>query len=143
MDTKFSTAIHTLILISGSEGPMSSEQIATSVGTNASYIRKISALLKRAGIIESHRGVSGFALTRAPEDIRLMDVYQAVTGQREVHLFDIHQNPNDACVVGRHIKPVLSTVFRDTELKAEQELRSLSLADCMALMRKEIESDKP
>ena len=47
MDTRFSSAIHTLILIAEAEVPMSSEQIAGSVGTNASYIRKITGLLKK------------------------------------------------------------------------------------------------
>ena len=41
MDTRFSSAVHTLILIAASEKPMTSEDIAGSVGTNASYIRKI------------------------------------------------------------------------------------------------------
>ena len=36
MDTKFSSAIHSLIMISESETPVNSEQIANSVGTNAS-----------------------------------------------------------------------------------------------------------
>ena len=36
MDTRFSSAIHTLILISEAETPMTSEEIAKSVGTNAS-----------------------------------------------------------------------------------------------------------
>ena len=39
---------------------MSSEQIAESVGTNASYIRKLTSRLSRAGIIQAKRGVSGF-----------------------------------------------------------------------------------
>ncbi len=47
MDVKFSSAIHMLILISESEDVMTSEEIATSVGTNASYIRKLSGLLKK------------------------------------------------------------------------------------------------
>ena len=47
MDTKFSVAIHALILVSESPRPLSSEQMAESVGTNASYIRKILALKKR------------------------------------------------------------------------------------------------
>ena len=38
MDTRFSSAIHTLILLSEAETPMTSEQIAESVGTNARYI---------------------------------------------------------------------------------------------------------
>ena len=54
MDTRFSSAIHTLIMIAGAETPMTSDQIAESVGTNASYIRKITGLLKKQGIIDSH-----------------------------------------------------------------------------------------
>lgn len=60
MDVKFSSAIHVLILVSEAEYPMSSEQIAESVGTNASYIRKLTSRLSRAGIIQAKRGVSGF-----------------------------------------------------------------------------------
>lgn len=59
MDTKFSVAVHVLILISESPTPMNSDQMAGSVGTNASYIRKILALLKKEGIVDVHRGVRG------------------------------------------------------------------------------------
>ena len=78
MDTKFSTAIHLLILVSEAESPLSSEQIARSVGTNASYIRKVATRLSRAGIVESHRGIPGFSLIEAPRAIALLDVYRAV-----------------------------------------------------------------
>lgn len=138
MDTRFSSAIHMLILISEAETPMTSEEIATSVGTNASYIRKVTGLLKRKGIIESKRGVSGFHLAVSPEQLRLYDVYQAVSETDQVHVFDLHQNPNDQCIVGKHIKPVLSDLFRSVEEKAEQELRATTLADCIAKMRKQI-----
>lgn len=95
MDTKFSSAIHALILISESETPMNSEQIATSVGTNASYIRKLTTRLRIAEIIEGHRGISGFRLIRKPEDISLLEIYKSVMEIDSLHLFDIHQNPND------------------------------------------------
>lgn len=97
MDTKFSSAIHTLILISESEIPMNSDQIAVSVGTNASYIRKLTTRLSKAGIIEGRRGISGFRMTGKPEKITLLDIYKAVMDTDTVHLFDLHQNPNDAC----------------------------------------------
>lgn len=48
MDTKFSVAVHSLVLISESQVPINSNQIALSVGTNASYIRKILSLLKKS-----------------------------------------------------------------------------------------------
>lgn len=136
MDTRFSTAIHTLILISEAETPMTSEEIASSVGTNASYIRKVTGLLKKKGIIESKRGVSGFQLAIPPKKLLLFDVYEAVSETDQVHVFDLHQNPNDQCIVGKHIRPVLSDVFRSAEEKAEQVLRDTTLADCIDRMRK-------
>ena len=142
MDTRFSSAIHTLIMISEAETPMTSEKIAVSVGTNASYIRKITALLKKEGILESRQGARGFALTVPPEKLPLLRIYKAINESDEVHIFDIHQNPNDECIVGRHIRPVLTDTFRSIEEKAEQELGSTTLADCMNRMRKEIRKEE-
>ncbi|MCR5212064.1 MAG: Rrf2 family transcriptional regulator [Lachnospiraceae bacterium] len=139
MDTKFSSAIHMLILISEAETPMTSEEIAVSVGTNASYIRKVTGLLKQKGIIESRQGTSGYQLLVKPEDLTLYEVYQAVSETEQVHVFDLHQNPNDQCIVGKHIRPVLTEVFRSVEEKAEQKLRSTTLRDYMDRMQGEIE----
>ena len=79
MDTKFSVAVHVLILISESPTPINSDQMAISVGTNASYVRKILALLKKAGIVDGHRGISGCTLLIPPEQLTLLQIYQAVT----------------------------------------------------------------
>lgn len=143
MDTKFSTAIHLLILISEAESPLSSEQIARSVGTNASYIRKVATRLSRAGIIESHRGVPGFSLIETPREIALLDVYRAVEETEAVHVFDIHQNPSDACIVGRNIRPVLHGMFREAEQTVEGKLADTTLADCIAQMRAHIDAQNP
>lgn len=141
MDTRFSSAIHTLIMIAGAETPMTSDQIAESVGTNASYIRKITGLLKKQGIIDSRQGISGFTLLVEPEELSLLNIYQAIAETEQVHVFDLHQNPNDECIVGRHIQPVLTDVFRGIEEKAEQELKNTTLADCMQKMKKEIDKE--
>ena len=141
MDTRFSSAIHTLIMIAGAETPMTSDQIAKSVGTNASYIRKITGLLKKQGIIDSRQGISGFTLLVEPEKLSLLRIYQAIAETEEVHVFDLHQNPNDECIVGRHIQPVLTDVFRGIEEKAEQELNNTSLADCLQKMKTEIDME--
>lgn len=138
MDTKFSSAIHMLILISEAETPMSSEQIAVSVGTNPSYIRKIAGLLKNAGIIDSRQGRSGFMLTVAPEELTLWRAFCAVEETEQIHLFDIHRNPNDECIVGRHIQPTLSNMFSDIEATAQRELNAKTLRDCMNDMQRRI-----
>ena len=134
MDTKLSSAIHALILISESETPMNSDQIAASVGTNPSYIRKLTTRLSKAGIIEGHPGVSGFHLLQKPEQISLFAVYMAVMETDSLHLFDLHQNPNDACIVGRNIRPVLGRMFRDMEIDMENRLQGMTLADCITEM---------
>lgn len=138
MDTKFSVAVHILILVSESPDPMNSEQMAKSIGTNASYVRKILALLKKAGIVDSCKGVSGYTLTSTPERLTLLRIYRAVMEETNIHLLDVHQNPNDQCVVGRHIRPVLIGMFEDMEEAFARSLEEKTLADCIANIRKRI-----
>lgn len=141
MDTRFSSAIHALILISESETPLTSEEIAKSVGTNASYIRKVLGLLKKKDVIESHRGITGFALKEKAKDLTLLRIYQAVNDTERIRLFDLHQNPNDQCVVGRHIMPVLSDVFADTEDAFSRSLAEKTLADCILAIRRKLNAE--
>lgn len=136
MDTKFSVAVHILILISESPSPINSDQMAESVGTNASYIRKILALLKKADIVDGHRGVSGYDMTVSPEQLTLLQIYQAVTEGTKVHILDIHRNPNDKCVVGHYIQPVLSGIFADVEDTFAKSLAGKTLADCIDDIKK-------
>lgn len=141
MDTKFSSAIHSLIMISEAETPVNSEQIANSVGTNPSYIRKLTTRLSKAGLIEGRKGVSGFTLIKPADKITLLDIYKAVMETDYLHLFDIHQNPNDECVVGHNIEPVLSGMFIDMEKQIEAKLEGMTLADCIKIMRKRIKEN--
>ncbi len=138
MDTKFSVAVHILILISESPDPMNSMQMAKSIGTNASYVRKILALLKNAEIVEGHRGVSGYILTSTSERLTLLKIYQAVMEEPKIHLLDVHRNPNAQCVVGRHIRPVLIGMFGAMEEVFARSLEGKTLADCIADIRKRI-----
>lgn len=140
MDTKFSVAVHVLILISESPNPLNSDQMAGNVGTNASYIRKILALLKKAEIVDGHRGISGYSLTVAPEQLTLLQIYQAVMEKSDIHLLDIHQNPSDQCIVGRHIRPALTEMFTDIEEAFTRSLEGKTLADCIADIRNRIDT---
>ena len=132
MDTKFSVAVHILILVSESQPSFNSDQMAMSVGTNASYVRKILSLLKKAGIVDGHRGISGCTLRIAPEQLTLLKIYQAVMEEPKPHLLDVHQNPSDRCIVGHHIRTVLTGIFADVEDAFARSLSSKTLADCIA-----------
>ena len=139
MDTRFSVAVHVLILISESPSPMNSDQMAGSVGTNASYIRKLLALLKKANIVTGQRGIAGYRLLIAPDRLTLLQIYQAVMEETKIHLLDIHQNASDQCVVGRYIQPALIGMFSDIEDDFSSSLQKKTLADCIADIRKRMQ----
>lgn len=135
MDTSFSIAVHILILASEADAPLSSEEMAGSVGTNASRIRKIAGLLRRRGLIESRQGSKGFSLAHDPSAITLLDIHHAVQETDEPELFDIHRNPNDACIVGRFIRPTLRSAFASIEAETARALGDTTLADVIEDMR--------
>ena len=51
----------------------------------------------------------------------------------------IHQNPSDRCIVGQHIRPVLTGMFTDAEDAFTRALAGKTLADCIGAIRKEME----
>ena len=130
MDTRFSVAVHSLILIAESAVPLTSEQIAASAGVNPSYVRRVLASLRNAGILSAHRGIRGFALNTDKDSLSLLQIYKAVSDDK-LSLFDIHQNPNDQCVVGKNIKPVLGNMFQDLENELSLKMQERTLKDCI------------
>lgn len=134
-DARFSSALHLLVLVSEAETPMSSEQMAKSMGTNASYVRKLSGLLRKAGIVQSQRGSAGLALVPQADELTLLDIYLAACETDHVGLFEVHSNPSDQCIVGRHVRPVFGQLFGDLEAEAARTLASRTLSDCIEMMR--------
>lgn len=133
--------MHLLILISESDVPLSSAEMARSVGTNPSFVRKVLGTLKKAGLITSKRGAAGFSLVRPVEDITLLQVYEAVYGESNMALFGMHKNPNDECLVGRYIHPTLGDAFGAIQAEAEEKMSATTVADCIADMRKRAQAD--
>ncbi|WP_373713522.1 Rrf2 family transcriptional regulator [Streptococcus sp.] len=127
MDTKFSVALHILTMISESSDVMTSQALAESVGTNASYIRKVIALLKNAGLIQSQQGKAGYELSKEPKDISLLDIYFATQEVSHIQLFQQHQHANPTCPVGKHIAGAVSPIFSSVEKQLEEDLAQQSL----------------
>ena len=113
-DTKFSIAIHILSMIALSPHPINSVEIAKSVGTNPSYIRKIMSLLKDHKIIENHRGKTGIQLLVDPAQLDLLTIYKIVE-EDDPHIFQVHQNANAECPVGRNIVNAVFPFLHDAE----------------------------
>jgi Rrf2 family protein len=132
--TRFSVAVHALALIHHVDGQrLSSKVIADSIGTNASFVRRLLAMLARAGLIKSSSGIAGARLARAAGKITLLDIYRAV-GMEGEHRLAIHDGPNLRCTVGRHIEGALDTMIAPAEQAFESQLDRRTLADVMRLI---------
>ncbi len=125
MDTKFSIGLHLLIYIEETDKLVTSELLAQSVGTNASHIRKIIALLKDADIIESQQGKKGMMLKIKASELTLDKVYFAIYPQKE--LLHIHDTANQDCPVGANIRQALLPIFEESERQLVLNLKSKTL----------------
>lgn len=130
INTRLAVAIHILALIaSNPQSQPTSELIASSVNTNPVVVRRISSLLKKAGILTSRPGVPGAALKKEPSEISLLEIYKAVQVHDE--LFAIHEKPNPNCSVGKNIQATLDTTFDSVQKAMEKELKNKSLKDIL------------
>jgi Rrf2 family protein len=109
---------------------LTSEEVAASVNTNAVIIRRSLGDLRRAGLVDVRHGAgAGWSLARAPEEITLLDVYEAV---EQDPLFGMHRTePNLECPVGKGIRPALGHVYGEIEQSLRKELERTSIADVL------------
>lgn len=134
INTRFAVAIHilTLIELNNLRGiPNSSENLALSVKTNPVVIRRIMAMLKKAGLVEVKAGIGAAFLGRKPEDITWLEVFHAVNGDEDFVLFRKHENPNSSCYVGAYILDVLDGPFAMVQKAMEDKLASFTLMDAI------------
>ncbi len=127
--SRFTVAVHILALltIEGKAEPTTSEYLARSASTNPVVIRRILAMLGKAGLVTAQPGASGGVhLTRPPEQITLSEVYDAVE-KNEIFSFGSRQR-NPYCVCGRSLEPVMRKVFHQAEAALAQTLANFTIA---------------
>ena len=50
-------------------------------------------------------------MVKAPKDLTLLEIYQATQEIAHIHLFQMHQNANLECPVGKHIEKAVKPIF--------------------------------
>ena len=108
---------------------ITSDFIASSVGVNPVIIRKITSQLRNAGLVNVARGTGGVSIAKAPENISLLDVFNAVDSIEEGRLFSFHENPNEECPVGGHIHLILDDKLERVQKAMEKEMSLITVAD--------------
>jgi DNA-binding IscR family transcriptional regulator len=109
---------------------LTSDQVAASVNTNPVIIRRCLGDLRRAGLVYVRHGVgAGWSLARAPEEITLLEVHDAVGQEPPFGLH--HTEPNLECPVGLGIRPALGQVYGQVEKAMRRELAAVMVADVL------------
>lgn len=136
VNTQFSIAVHIMAGLGYrcSQDTRSAE-LARSVNTSASFIRRTLSKLAKAGLVTTTQGKNGSCkLARDAARISLLDIYQAVESPR---VFSIHHyKPQKPCPVSCHIKDSLGKVLNKTQKAAEASLARISLAEVLADIQK-------
>lgn len=103
--------------------------LASSVPTNPVVIRRVTALLARAGLIATRPGASGGAwLLQRPENIRMDMVLKAVNGC--AHLGSPPAGAK-GCPVGEHIPRQVAKALTAAETGATDALSRITIADLL------------
>lgn len=128
--TRVSDAVHILAFIALNRNEaLTSQRIAESIRTNPGCVRQLMVSLRRYGIMTSVQGHARPALSSAPADISLLDIYRAVEGGKPLLHLDTHTNPE--CGVGVNIQLALQDYFDKVQNRAEDEMSRITLQDVL------------
>ena len=80
-----SLGMHAMGLLStGLDGPLSARMAADRLGVSEAHLAKVLQRLAKVGLLTSTRGPKGgFALSRDPESVSLLEVFEAIEGPME------------------------------------------------------------
>ncbi len=136
-NTQFSIAVHLMIALGyGSGRQATSGELASSINTSPSFVRRILAKLSKSGLVSTTTGKSGFCLlAKKPEDISLLEIYKAVDAPQT---FAIHDYPvQGKCMVSCNIESVMRKVLTSAQNSFEGSLGDTTLAELIADIRRD------
>lgn len=131
ISSRFTIALHIFACTDtfGDRCRVTSDYLASSIGTNPVVIRKILGQLKKAGLISVARGTGGVLPARPLKDISFFDVYTAVESVENNELFHFHEKPNPACPVGGNIGTLLGGKLAAIQKAMEEEMKKYTIED--------------
>jgi len=129
VSVKCSSAVHILLMIAMPPGgqKITSDFLASSVGSNPVEIRKLLSSLKKAELIDVMRGPGGAVLKREPRDITLLDIYNAVDPASLDELIGVHRHAEKRCPFGRNIEELLSEPYAEISEAVRRGMSDITL----------------
>lgn len=129
----FSDAIHILVFIEFFKNQqLSSNNIARSVNSDPTKIRRLMSNLRKSGIIYTRSGTASPSLLIPPSELSLLDIYNSILDSESIFEADI--DTNKQCVIGKNLPKVLTYKYQNIQQTIENDLKKTTLADIIREM---------
>jgi Rrf2 family protein len=130
LNARFATGVQALVLLAAEPAKLHrSEDIARELKTNPVVVRRVFLELRKAGVVESHKGPSGGSkLAAAAREITLRDIHRALHPQGLLHA------PASSPVPG--LASALKGILNDASRALEKELDETTLSQLVKKAQK-------
>lgn len=130
VDTRFTVSLQILVTLAfHADELMNSVQLAKVLKTNPTFVRKLTAVLTDAGLIESFRGKNGgIRLARAPQDIGLDEIYCVSTYEKPL-ICTPKKSVTKACKVSCSMDAIFCDISKGIEKATQSHLSKMRLSD--------------
>ena len=132
VDQRFSVSVHILTALAFTDcrkgDRMTSEQLAGSIRTNSTVVRRLVSRLVDAGILHAFKGkAGGVELARPPGEINLKEIYLASSGKALLQVSI--KAPKKLCAVSCSMGKIMAGVIDGLESHSMKYLEGISVAD--------------
>ncbi|UJW36402.1 Rrf2 family transcriptional regulator [Saccharothrix sp. AJ9571] len=137
-------ALHCCVVLTAVDHPVPAARLAELHDVSASYLAKQLQGLSRAGLVRSVQGhAGGYVLTRAPAEITVLDVVEAVDGARPAFTCtEIRQRGPLAAAPEACTRPcAISRAMSAADRAWREALREVTIADLAHQVGEDYETD--
>ncbi|MCZ7611257.1 MAG: Rrf2 family transcriptional regulator [Ignavibacterium sp.] len=129
--TKLSTSVKALCFLAVNSLPKNSNEIADAIGINASKIRRLMAMLGKAGIVKSDSGMlGGFSLNKTPDKIHLQEIYCAIEDRKAFYL-NVNKEKLNQSANSKKINNFFIKLFSDIQIEIENKMENITLKNIL------------
>ncbi len=129
MNGVFSLAVHALVYLHHKDCLLSSEALAENICTNPARVRKVMAMLKNAGLVETKAGnAGGYSFLGDARTTTLRQVADAVN-TRFVESAWRSGDVDMDCLVASGMADIMDDIYEKLDAQCRDGLRNITIAD--------------
>jgi len=126
--SQLSDVLHVLLHMAHADAPLTSEMLASAMGTNPVVLRRLMTGLREAGFVSSEKGHGGgWVMAATLASVTLRDVHMALGSPALVTLGFREDRPE--CLVAQVVNESLRTAVQQAEASLLARLESITLSE--------------